>query len=104
MQEDSAGSEIMHMASLVSTEWIRPLSWSTLAEQFAVYHSRAPLQIHGYFIRIDRVFRVTWPWQTYLYGLVSLELSSDCDDPGTPSRPGLTPQATDPAFELLSSA
>ena len=31
-------------------------------------------------------------------------LSSDCDDPGNPSRPGLTPQATDPAFRLLSSA
>ena len=28
-------------------------------------------------------------------------LSSDCDDPRNPSRPGLTPQATDPAFQLL---
>jgi hypothetical protein len=31
-------------------------------------------------------------------------LSSDRDDQGNPSRPGLTPQATDPAFRLLSSA
>ena len=33
-----------------------------------------------------------------------LLVSSDCDDPRNPSRPGLTPQAIDPAFELLSSA